>query len=383
MLSLLTYESVYFLFLAAPLMRRGRMWQGRRGEWLRHLTLCSLVVAVYWAARVMTAEARVSSLPAGGQLLGLVLKAWLVYTVNSFAPYWHGAVRAWREGTVEGWVYAAVCGIAVGALLWRWSRGHKVRWLAGVLRPALVGAAFLALGYVLSYFVLLEPHPRLPFTDRSTRASLAASFGSSVLVAVLLRGLLRREWLARVAGAGVCILFLYAFLLQGDYVRDWAMQGATVRQFMALAPDVAEDSILVLRFPGVDPGLAGQPAIGADQDGFDEVIKHIYDRTQKLPTLFIVVSGEWPKYLRKTADGYFEWTAPYFPGRWYPSSGRYRAGRFIVLDEQNRGHMVRHNEPILVEGVDIVQHEGPPTGLWARLRRTPLWEKLLGGAAKD
>ena len=120
-----------------------------------------------------------------------------------------------------------------------------------------------------------------------------------------------------------------------------------------------------------------QPAICADQDGFDEVVKHLYHRSQKLPTLFIVVSDDWPKYLRKTADGYFEWTAPFFPGRWYPSSGRYRAGRFIVLDERQRGHMVRKSDAVMVDGVDIVQREGTATGVWASLRKTPLWERLL------
>ena len=67
-----------------------------------------------------------------------------------------------------------------------------------------------------------------------------------------------------------------------------------------------------------------------------------------------------------------------FPGRWYPSSGRYRPGRFIVLDEKVRGKMVRKSEAVIVDGVDVIQREGPRTDLWMRLRQTPLFAKLLG-----
>jgi hypothetical protein len=176
------------------------------------------------------------------------------------------------------------------------------------------------------------------------------------------------------------VLFLYAFVLQEDYVKDWAMQRETAKQFMALTPDVHEDSILVLRFPVVDPGREGQPAIGDDQDGYDEVIQHIFVRTQKLPRLFIVVSDDWPKYLKATPDGFMTWKEPFFPGRWYPSTGRYRPGRFIVLNEQQRGHMVRKSDPILVDGVDIVQkapEAAPPVPMWTSFQRTPLFAKLL------
>jgi hypothetical protein len=393
LLSLLTYESIFFVFLAAPLMRRGRMFQGRRREWLLHIAVCTLIVAAYYLARVVTAEARVSSLPPGRELFWLVLNSWLVYTVSSFTPYYYGALRAYREATVEAWIYASLCGLLVAGFFYWYSRvrpaagSHRGSALAWIVRPAFIGFVFLALGYVLAYFVLLEPHARLPFTDRNTRASLAASFGSSVLLAAILGSLIRlartkeaRTGLYLFASTFVAVLFLYAFVLQNDYAKDWAMQRETARQFMALTPDVHEDSILVLRFPGIDPGLAGQPAIGADQDGYDEVIQHIYDRSQKLPRLFIVVSDDWPKYLKQTPDGFMTWKAPFFPGRWYPSTGRYRPGRFVVLDEQGRGHMVRKSDPILVDGVDIVQHAPPvaPTSpLWTAWQRTPLFGKLL------
>ena len=192
---------------------------------------------------------------------------------------------------------------------------------------------------------------------------MAASFGSSVLVAVILGSLIRfarttqaQAQRSLLASAFVGILFLYSLVLQNDYAKDWEMQRETARQFMALTPDVCDDSILVLRFPSVDPGLPGQPAIGDDQDGYDEVIQHIYNRSQKLPRLFIVVSDDWPKYLKQTADGFLEWKAPFFPGRWYPSTGRCRPGRFIVLDEQRRAHGPRAS--VLVE-VDIVRHPPP------------------------
>jgi hypothetical protein len=384
--SLLTYESVFFLFLAAPLMKRGRIVQGRRREWMIHLAICTAIVGAYYFARVATAEARVSSLPPGRQLAVLVLNTWVVYTASSFLPYYYAVIRAFRDGTTEGWTYALLSAAVLATILRRYAHAsmRKASALAWMWRPAFIGFVLLALGFVLSYFVLMEPHARLPYTDRGTRTSLAASFGSSVLVAAILAGLIRtarnKVWYA-VASVLIGVLFVYCFVLQKDYVKDWEMQGETARQFMALTPDVHEDSILVLRFPSIEPSLAGQAAIGVDQDGYDEVIHHIFQRSRKLPRLFIVVSEDWPKYLKQRADGYMVWKELYFPGRWYPSTGEYLPGRFIVLDEQNRGHMVRKNDPILVGGVDIVQKrpDALPTSppLWTTLDPTPLYAKLL------
>jgi hypothetical protein len=42
--------------------------------------------------------------------------------------------------------------------------------------------------------------------------------------------------------------------------------------------------------------------------------------------------------------------------------------------------MLRRNDPILIDGVDIVQHtpsERPAATLWTSLQRTPLFGKLL------
>jgi hypothetical protein len=369
------------------------MFQGRRREWLLHIGACTLIVAAYYLARVATAEARVSSLTPGRELFWRVLNTALVYIATSFHPYYYGAVRAFRDAAGEAWVFGVLCGLAVAWLLYSYGRvrppakSQKGTAFAWILRPAFIAFVFLVLGYAVAYFVLLEPHPRLPYTDRSTRASLAASFGSSLLLGSILGGSIRmarrkevRAVLYLLTSSLLTVLFLYAFVLQQDYMKDWAMQRETARQFMALTPDVHEDSILVLRFPSVDPGLAGQPAIGADQDGYDEVIQHIFARSQQLPRLFIVVSDDWPKYLKQTSDGFMTWKQPYFPGRWYNSTGRYRPGRFIVLDEQRRGHMVRKSDPILVDGVQIVQQApatAPLSTLWTSFQRTPLFAKLL------
>jgi hypothetical protein len=53
-------------------------------------------------------------------------------------------------------------------------------------------------------------------------------------------------------------------------------------------------------------------------------------------------------------------------------------GRFNVLDEQRRGHMVRKNDAIPVDRVHMLRHTAvaPPSALWTSLQQTPLYRRL-------
>jgi hypothetical protein len=65
-LVLLTYESMFFLFIGVPLLRRGCLRKNRRRAWMIHLGFCAAVVVLYFLARkILVSEIRVNSLPGG------------------------------------------------------------------------------------------------------------------------------------------------------------------------------------------------------------------------------------------------------------------------------------------------------------------------------
>jgi len=386
LLSILCYESVFFLFLGVPLLRRSGRPQDRRREWLIHLAVCGTILVCYLVCRSFSAEKRVAVLYSGPALIWAVLHAWVFHTFASFASYLYAFQSAWGA-SLEAWVYAIPFCVVLIVFL-RSCRQPKPA-PTGLLREALiwiarsagVGFLFLFLGYAVSYFFFHETTPQLHLMDRDSRISVAASFGSSVVVAVLLAGwirLSRTRTTRLIAYSGVTafltVLFLYSFVIQDDYVNDWTEQRERAQQVIALTPDAERDSIIVLKLPVMYHRFLSQDvlrrSIGSEAWIYECVFPTLYARDQPWPRLFVVHSDEWTQYLKQEADGFMVWRQPQFPGRWNVSEGRFRPGRFIVLEGIDPGRLIRRSEPILVNGVQILQ--APP----ATREKAPLWANV-------
>ncbi len=395
-LSILSYESIFFLFLGAPLLRSEDLPRTRRREWMLHLSFGAILIAFYFCIRVLVGESRASALPHGGALMWSVLYAWVFNVFTSFNTYLYGAVRA-SEADIEGWFYAIAFFVSVTGCLFYSARRHlyvtaeKAQARSGsILRDAGVGLVFLALGYPLSYF-FFQTTPHLYLTDRETRISCAASFGSSLLLAVLLSGLFQaaRSKAGKLIiscgiGGFLTVLFLYSFVIQQDYVNDWAEQREQARQIASLTPDIEPDSAIILKL-NPPPSMStvfgkGGRGIGVEKYMFEQEFGWLCAAGRTWPKLLIVYSDQWSKHLKRDSDGLMSWTEPTFDGRWDPATGRFRPGRFIVLEEKTAAVIVRNSQPIIVDGEQIVQQpvsdeQGP--GLWGSVSQNYIVQHFL------
>jgi hypothetical protein len=393
-LALLSYESIYFLFLGAPLLVRGRTFRGRWRRWMAHGVVCAATVGAYFALRkFVLAESRVAALPGAGSLFGLVLSEWAACTFRCSATYYYAARRALLASGAEPWAWLAP---ALAAVIWLVakerrrltpSRRRLALWIAAAGRPMAAGFAWLALGYATAYFFGLFTAGRFPYTDRMTRISVAASAGSALLLAGLLAGALRaarKAWVRTLAGMAVCVLFavcfVYSYLIQLDYAEDWRMQSEDARQIMALTPDARPDTLILLRLPFVAPALPGEPGIGQDKGAFDNVFEQTFEGGRDaVPKLFIVMTDDWVRYLKRQPDGLMRWTEPDFPGRWYPLSAPFRPDRFVRLEKLPNGRIVRHAEPVTIDGAELHHALAEPgaRAFWRERAMTPMGRKLL------
>jgi hypothetical protein len=396
--SLFSYESIFFIFLGAPLLRPGNLIAGRWREWLRHTALFCALVVTYFIGRRLLGESRVTGLPSGSSVLASLVQTTIVDTITSFALYLYGFLRA-HEATVEGWFYALLLSAILIKIFYRHERtaerGEPVfhKYMKRPSDGVIVGLVFLMLGYALSYFISMEPTPTFHATDRATRVSGAASFGSSIVVAALFFMLLQksRTLMTKLGVYGATTvfiigMFLYSFVLQQDYIQEWEEQRSDVAQLIKLTPDVERDSVLILELhvPGIPFFTSGRRrrAIGLEKTLFEYEFPHIFSAGEAWPRVFVVYSDDWVHNLKLDADGLMSWKKPVFEGRWYAASGdyRYRPGRFIVLEEVEPGWLVRHSEPIVVDGQQVVQQapleiSRPP--LWTSLRQTALSRSFL------
>jgi hypothetical protein len=393
---LLTYEPLFFVYFAAPLFRRAKFSRRRRTEFLVHLAGWVLVMTFYVAARRYFAETRVNSISSGpAATLGLMASYCLRFTLQSFQCYIYAAYVGLREADWESVFYAAVFfipALIVAFRLWPQRTGslsaaRRKRWLC----TAAAGLLLTALGYCLAYFHL-DHQAIFPLSGRATRVSGAASLGSSILVAALLswagesQSRFRRVASRVLASVSLTLLFLYAFVVQRDYVADWKYQREFLAQAMLLSPDIHGDSQFVVRTDWIMeplfPGSLRRRSIGFSRHGLQISFRALFGDTTG-PRMFFVYSDEWTKYLALHADHKLYWTQTSFPGGWEISTTEpIVPGHVIVMNEDSHGIVTRGDAPVWIGGEQIVQLPHPAAenyseSKWPFLPRSPLLRQIV------
>lgn len=401
--ALLTYESVFMLFLGAPLFERGAR-RRRLRAWVLHLGVCGVILAAYVAARVAFGEPRMAGVTAlplaavAGQTVGYMA----LFSLQSFWSYVYAAKTAALELSAEPVVYIAGFLIWALLLLYRSVRdpsrlGHasgaiEAARVALVLRRGITsGTALLALGYATASFQI-DGSLWLPMAGRDTRFSASAVPGSSMIVAALLFTCLcwPRRAVLRQAGrilvtAFLSTLFAYSFVVQYDYQRSWDYQRNFLSQLALLTPDLQQGGLIVVRTvsaaqPGASPkGRVG--SVGWQRFGLLVSLKSL-GGWQGTPEIVFVTEANWSRNLTLSPDGKLRWVRP-------PSGSTdpfYLPGRVIVLRESADGALSREDEPVETGGVDIVQRRTSVLNAaaplaWRAIARSPVLPRILSPAA--
>ncbi len=270
-LALLTYEPLYLPFLAAPFFRRGRR---PRWEWVKHAGICLGILGMYLFMRLHSGEVRMAGAAESGRLKDLVhiLQFAGFYFVHSFDSYLYAFYVAIKERPFDAFFYAALLAPPLFAALRhntanpprlmtsRYLRRARLWWW--LWRVILPGVVLTGLAYGLSYFLLHDYALISRFVGRDTRISLAACFGSSILIAGIIS--LALEYSCRLyakilvrslIGVFLLSLFVYSFVIQNDYVDQWQYDRALLAHTIMLTPDVRDKSLLIFQRSPVYPSL--------------------------------------------------------------------------------------------------------------------------------
>ncbi|MEW6566783.1 MAG: hypothetical protein AB1449_01165 [Chloroflexota bacterium] len=424
--SLLTYETTFAMFLAAPLLTEDgwikRKWRGL----LVHAAVLGLMLAVVAAIRYWTGEKQVSGLDFPGVVvvplahllvgplvsLGLfvyrpeevltAIAAPVVERVAAAVPLvgWvltvsrmEGALAADPTLRVElivsftlsfPLVYWLLSRLRIGNLsdssrVWATAEGQETgadgttnaRQLG---RLAVAGLTMLALSYPLAYII-----PAYTLRGRNTRVHFAGVVGASILIACLWGYLrLRASGRARVRAANSVLAMLLAFLVahgflvQGDYALSWRLQRQFWTQVARLCPDVADGTVVL-----VEPnGLRDTWQIAANTWNLPRILNQVYQfpaNWGEVPRVYRLEPG-WEEYL-VDEDGAFSLdansvTAPRSLYR------QVQPSNVIFLASTGSG-LVRRYDPLIVGGVEFAIRGAPP--LASDLEPGVLYPLLVGG----
>jgi hypothetical protein len=258
-LSLLTYETAFLPFLAAPLF-----WIGNRTAsriWLLHLTLCGVMVAGVAYARLHTGDARaVGAISDLSQTARMLVTSLYLGPITSLKMMGKGAWIGIREISTAG-VASLIVLLACFSFAFRTPSDSpaQTRQLTPRIQPGwsdldrsteagelpwwwvLISALVMWSG---SYALTLINYPPTQEFGRLTSTHVAAGWGLALATAALFDGV--RYHLPRLLGwfrAAVIVwtgaLLLYQDFIQREYVRAWHIQQDFWSQIHILAPEAA------------------------------------------------------------------------------------------------------------------------------------------------
>lgn len=396
-LILITYETPFLVFLAAPLL--GTRWDrsaGRRlvGHVLILLVLIGLVVMVRFAI----GEARVSSIEPlralriafGHMALGPIA----ILGLAIYRPYqllqsldletalaWLGCLivvlaSLWTLGRAPGREEAALRFDLKSGMASLGSRERLSEWLSSLTlhsRLLLVGGGMLALAYPLTLTL-----SAFESAGRATRVHLGAAVGGSLVFAVLASTLLaaaRRNVAARLLRAGLAMLlaayFAFGFVIQRDYRTAWSLQRTFWSDLIRLAPDAGEGTAIL-----VDPaGLIDVAQIGANTWNLPRILERLYDfpeSWQAPPRVYRLREGWSDRIVTEAGmfrlDGTTVNAPPSLYGEALPQN--------VILIDTSSGSLVREAGPIVLQG-RTYHLQSASTAVLDTLPRGPLYAVML------
>ena len=301
-LALLTYETTFSVFLAAPLLLVPWDKEWRKGA-LRHVLRCGLIFAAVVLVRFAVGENRVGGLALRDAVFVPITNmiAGPLVALGTYAYRPVQAMQSMRLDVLLASVFGALC---FTWLLWRVRPGFQATledlkavpsrrtagWdipageraghsrfgadLVSRLRLGLVGLVMLVLAYPLTFTV--RPYA---ISGRDTRVHAAGVVGASmvvgsaiVIVIALAEGYRRKTWAIPALGIAIGILAGYGFVIQNDYATAWALQRGFWTQLIPLIPDVGDGTVVL-----VDPsGLQDTRQIGANYWNLPRVLAQLF-----------------------------------------------------------------------------------------------------------
>ena len=298
-LSILTYETLFPIFLVVPLL--GRKWdKSIIREMIGHAIVLTIIFLVDYLLR---------SLSGGGRLSGLVfpdmITVPLLHMVQgplvSLGTFFYRPIQTLlsldtRLIIALGVIFPiamlllaqinpdpAFEVISIKDIFHQRSFSYLPENWKKMLKIAITGLMMLILAYPLTFTVRAYA-----LSGRDTRVHFAAVIGASILfasISVIAKNLLKNGWLRHLHTFILSALFTlwigFGLVVQRDYVLSWQYQRDFWSDIVRLAPDV-EDGTVIL----VDPsGLTDVRQIDANTWNLPRVLGYIY----KFPEVWEVV----------------------------------------------------------------------------------------------
>jgi hypothetical protein len=300
---LLTYETPYFVFLAAPILL-DRSW-GKRTvrSFLQNALVLGMMLLVIILIRARVEETRISGLTFP-EVITIPLSHMIQGPIASLATYVYRPYQAFISLPAKIYPGLLPVFLIIAWAIFRISTGEQSpppalrspeeqrdrpgfpqaskieklrRWIQDGefdLHLFISGLMMLVLAYPLTFTVRAYA-----LSGRDTRVHLAAALGAAMLWAWLGNRVLAwftkhlSAWLgSALLSAGFTLLVGFGLLVQADMVRAWNLQRELWGSIVEYAPDVEEGTVIL-----IDPaGLTDTWAIDANTWAMPQILSYLF-----------------------------------------------------------------------------------------------------------
>ena len=383
--SLLCYETVFPMFLAAPLLKR--KWDSTTiKELFKHALFLGFIIASVFIIRKFTGESRVSNFDIF--LLIQSLQQMLYGPIVSTGMFLYRPIylllpskdlaTELKNNIGELLVFLPLCFVSftwvlsqlkintsrkllnlktlVDSKLCRFEVSHVLKHFA---KLSLIGLILLILSYPLTLTV-----PANIVEGRGSRVHFAAVVGASILCAcvcsiiLLLGWILGRKHLAAMGLAAFLTLLLgFGLLVQQDYKLAWQYQKAFWSDVVRLCPDITDGTVIVVE----QVGLRDNPRqIQAYSWSMPYVLEKIYQFPDdwKIPPRVYRLNSDWQNYIGSDGNLLHLKETTYWRPHIKPQHEDLivESSNVILLDTKN-GRMTRRMEPLSIGSQDFILKE--------------------------
>lgn len=343
-LSLLTYEVVFPVFLAVPLLDRGGE-ANRKVKLIKNFILLSAIFVIVYFLRKLSGEDRVTKIPFHSFFPTNVFYGPFI----SLSQYVSRPIYAWQKIVERFDVYGNLLPILIlfyfclyfFCLHYRKQLepgnlpkfGGKTRfpdrkhYLSAALKYSsgiiLVGFVLLFLSYLLTF-----TNPAFVIAGRGSRVHLAAVFGAAVIAGaigcflLLLANYFSNKLSYHLASALLATLFAlliaFGFLIQQSYKESWAYQQRFWSSLVEVCPDLSDGTNIFVEVH--DDQLRNSTFIETLSWPTPFILELIYDFPKSwvyVPRVWLV-EKDWHKNL-KIENNRLIWQTPewLWPIRWF------------------------------------------------------------------
>ena len=264
-LTLITQETLFFLFLGAPFLT-GTWDRKTRKDFVRNALVMCAILTVVLLIRKMTGESRVEQMVSGSNYTNIFPKIFLnslIGPATSLYALLKAPISVLRNFSGFMIVSTLIAFLIYLPLFWRLmvkplqrpdivddsaQSGNPEQ--PGSIRWIFVGAIFLVLGYFGSFAYF----PANVLLGRSTRVHIAGSMGGSLFIGalfVLLLGRIKERKMSNIfvmSGLLVYLVLLvcYQVIIQQEYVKSHEIQKWFWSNVVSLTKDAQEGTVILV-----------------------------------------------------------------------------------------------------------------------------------------